>query len=67
MLAQVERWMDDYKYGRDYIDPAHVKDEGITHDDCRRWKVLQELQVDSLHHMIITLQCVMYLYNARTA
>lgn len=37
--------MEEYKYGRDYIDPEHVKDEGITHEDCRRWKVLQELQV----------------------
>lgn len=44
MGNQVERWMEEYKYGRDYIDPEHVKDEGITHEDCRRWKVLQELQ-----------------------
>ncbi|KAK9792672.1 hypothetical protein WJX73_006593 [Symbiochloris irregularis] len=44
MRMQVERWLDEFKYGRDYIDPANVKDEGITHEDCRRWKVLQELQ-----------------------
>ena len=48
LLLQVDRWMEEFKYGRDYIDPAHVKDEGITHEDCRRWKVLQELQVSCL-------------------
>ena len=30
---------------RDYIDPSHVKDGGVTPDDTRKWKVLQELQV----------------------
>ena len=33
---------------RDYIDPSHVKDGGVTPDDTRKWKVLQELQVSIL-------------------
>eukprot|EP00891_Asterochloris_glomerata_P006016 jgi/Astpho2/6016/Aster-03973 len=41
---QARRVMEDYLYGRDYIDPSHVKDGGVTPDDTRKWKVLQELQ-----------------------
>lgn len=37
--------MEDYTFGRDYIDPKHVADGGVTRDHVRRWKVLQELQV----------------------
>lgn len=43
--AQAARVLDDYQYGRDYIDPSHVKDGGVTKDHTRQWKVLQELQV----------------------
>lgn len=46
---QAARVVDDYKYGRDYIDPSHVKDGGVTKDHTRQWKVLQELQVGSMH------------------
>jgi hypothetical protein len=42
---QAARLMEDYSYGRDYIDPSHVADGGVTRDHVRRWKVLQELQV----------------------
>ncbi|KAK9842247.1 hypothetical protein WJX81_002558 [Elliptochloris bilobata] len=44
MEAQIERFMDDYTYGKSYLDPEHVKDGGVTHEHVRRWKVLQELQ-----------------------
>ena len=43
--AQAERVMDDFLYGKDYIDPAEIKGGGVTTDHVRRWKVLQELQV----------------------
>ena len=43
--AQAARVLDDYQFGRDYIDPSHVKDGGVTKDHTRQWKVLQELQV----------------------
>lgn len=43
--AQAARVLDDYQYGRDFIDPSHVKDGGVTKDHTRQWKVLQELQV----------------------
>ena len=36
--------MEDYAYGKTYIDPKHVSDGGVTPDHVRRWKVLQELQ-----------------------
>ena len=36
-------------YGRDYIDPKHVTDGGVTREHVRRWKVLQELQVGPNH------------------
>ena len=47
MNAQAVRVLDDYQYGRDYIDPSHVTDGGVTKDHTRQWKVLQELQVKS--------------------
>ena len=37
--------MEDFTYGRDYIDPKHVADGGVTRNHVRKWKVLQELQV----------------------
>lgn len=43
--VQAARLMEDYTYGRDYIDPKHVADGGVTRDHVRKWKVLQELQV----------------------
>ncbi len=42
---QILRFMDDYLTGKDYIDPAEVKDGGVTREHVRRWKLLQELQV----------------------
>ena len=33
------------QFGKDYIDPGEVEDGGLTHDHCRKWKSLQELQV----------------------
>ncbi len=47
--CQAARVLDDYQYGRDFIDPSHVKDGGVTKDHTRQWKVLQELQVGLLH------------------
>ncbi len=47
--SQAARVLDDYQYGRDFIDPSHVKDGGVTKDHTRQWKVLQELQVSLLH------------------
>lgn len=44
MERQAARVLDDYQYGRDFIDPSHVKDGGVTKDHTRQWKVLQELQ-----------------------
>ncbi|KAK9863752.1 hypothetical protein WJX84_011333 [Apatococcus fuscideae] len=44
MEAQVNRIMEDYQYGRDYIDPVNVKDEGVTKEHVRKWNVLQQLQ-----------------------
>ena len=46
VVHQAARVLDDYQYGRDYIDPSHVKDGGVTKDHTRQWKVLQELQVE---------------------
>ncbi len=46
--CQAARVLDDYQYGRDFIDPSHVKDGGVTKDHTRQWKVLQELQVGLL-------------------
>lgn len=48
--CQAARVLDDYQYGRDFIDPSHVKDGGVTKDHTRQWKVLQELQVGVPHH-----------------
>jgi hypothetical protein len=50
-VGQVQRLMEDYEYGRDYISADHITDGGVTRDHVRRWKVLQELQVttDSMH------------------
>ena len=45
--VQVQRLMEDYQYGRDYIAAEHITDGGVTRDHVRRWKVLQELQVMS--------------------
>ncbi|KAK9904347.1 hypothetical protein WJX75_009960 [Coccomyxa subellipsoidea] len=44
METQVQRLMEDYEYGRDYISADHITDGGVTRDHVRRWKVLQELQ-----------------------
>lgn len=44
MDRQAARVLDDYLYGRDYIDPSHIKDGGVTKEHTRQWKVLQELQ-----------------------
>lgn len=54
MLQQAARVLDDYQYGRDYIDPSHIKDGGVTKEHTRQWKVLQELQVCIAHqsHML---------------
>ncbi|KAK9828988.1 hypothetical protein WJX72_003247 [[Myrmecia] bisecta] len=41
---QISRFMEDYLYGKDFIDPVHVKDGGVTKSHVRRWKLLQELQ-----------------------
>ena len=49
--CQAARVLDDYQYGRDFIDPSHVKDGGVTKDHTRQWKVLQELQVSPLHRL----------------
>lgn len=45
--VQMQRLMEDYQYGRDYISAEHITDGGVTRDHVRRWKVLQELQVMS--------------------
>lgn len=42
---QINRFLEDYLYGKDFIDPVHVKDGGVTKSHVRRWKLLQELQV----------------------
>ena len=34
------------QFGKDYINPGEVEDGGLTHDHCRKWKSLQELQVE---------------------
>lgn len=47
--GQVLRFMDDYLTGKDYIEPADIKDGGITGEHVRRWKLLQELQVRHAH------------------
>lgn len=44
-VLQADRFMEDYELGKTYIDPKHVSDGGVTPDDVRKWKVLQELQV----------------------
>ncbi|KAK9842196.1 hypothetical protein WJX84_009028 [Apatococcus fuscideae] len=44
MDAQINRIMEDYIYGKDYIDPVHVKDEGVTKEHVRKWFVLTQLQ-----------------------
>ena len=44
--VQADRFMEDYQLGKTYIDPKHVSDGGVTPDHVRRWKVLQELQVN---------------------
>lgn len=36
--------MDDYIYGKTFIDPKHVEDGSVTPEHVRRWKLLQELQ-----------------------
>ena len=46
--------MEDYAYGKTYIDPKHVSDGGVTPDHVRRWKVLQELQVRQSHHCVLS-------------
>jgi len=45
MDLQSKRFMDDYLYGRTYIDPEHIQDGGVTPEHVRRWRLLQELQV----------------------
>lgn len=35
LLTQIERFMDDYTYGKTYLDPEHVKDGGVTHEHVR--------------------------------
>jgi len=44
MDLQSKRFMDDYLYGRTYIDPEHIQDGGVTPEHVRRWRLLQELQ-----------------------
>ena len=34
-MTQIERFMDDYTYGKTYLDPEHVKDGGVTHEHVR--------------------------------
>ena len=46
-ITQVDRIMEDYEYGKTFIDPKHVSDGGVTPDHVRRWKVLQELQASN--------------------
>ena len=57
--------MEDYAYGRTYIDPKHVSDGGVTPDHVRRWKVLQELQASlrhSLYSLSVPYACSMHTY-----
>ena len=35
LFTQIERFMDDYTYGKTYLDPEHVKDGGVTHEHVR--------------------------------
>ena len=44
-LARHAQMMRPLQFGKDYIDPGEVEDGGLTHDHCRKWKSLQELQV----------------------
>ena len=52
-LVQVQRLMEDYEYGRDYISADHITDGGVTRDHVRRWKVLQELQVTACNRLTL--------------
>ncbi len=37
LVQQIERFMDDYTYGKTYLDPEHVKGGGVTHEHvCAR-------------------------------
>ena len=44
MEQQIERCMERYSYGHDYISHEEELSGGIRHDDLRKWHVLQELQ-----------------------
>ena len=60
--GQAARVLDDYLYGRDFIDPSHVKDGGVTKDHTRQWKVLQELQVQRLSLQPLQPMCHGYVF-----
>lgn len=44
MEQQIQRCMERYTYGHDYLSHEEQLSGGITHDHLRKWHVLQELQ-----------------------
>ncbi|KDD76796.1 malic enzyme [Helicosporidium sp. ATCC 50920] len=41
---QMDKVMDQYWHGSDFIDPSQVSEGGITHEHTRKWTALTELQ-----------------------
>lgn len=55
--------MDDYTYGKTYLDPEHVKDGGVTHEHVRKGFHVYKAHVEVVRQMV---SCAEYLCRLMT-